>query len=198
MRTALLLSGGMDSTAIAYWRKPDLAITIDYGQKPAAGEIRAACSVCAALEIPHEIIRCDLSALGSGDLAGTPPNPHAPASEWWPYRNQMLVTLAAMVCVKHQIECLEVGALRTDGFHADGRPAFVSAMSALLEMQEGALKLQAPAIELSAEELVITSGIPLEVLAWSHSCHVSDFACGTCRGCEKHYRTMRALGHEPW
>ena len=30
MSAALLLSGGMDSIALAYWRKPSIAITIDY------------------------------------------------------------------------------------------------------------------------------------------------------------------------
>ena len=37
----MLLSGGMDSIAVAYWRRPSLAITIDYGQVPAAGELRS-------------------------------------------------------------------------------------------------------------------------------------------------------------
>jgi len=198
MRRALLLSGGMDSTSIAYWRKPDLAITIDYGHKAAAGEIRAATAVCTALAIEHKIIRCDLSALGSGELAGTAADPHAPASEWWPYRNQMLVTIAAMECIKHKINVLEIGALRTDGFHVDGRQEFVDALSALLSMQEGGLRLEAPAAAYSAEELVQVSGIPMNVLAWSHSCHKSDYACGYCRGCEKHYLTMKAIGVVPY
>jgi len=188
----------MDSTCLAYWRKPDLAITIDYGHKAAAGEIRAAAAVCTTLGIKHRIIHCDLSALGSGDLAGTEADPHAPASEWWPYRNQMLVTIAAMECIKHKIDVLEIGALRTDGFHADGRKEFVDALSALLAMQEGGLRLEAPAAGFSANELVKVSGIPMDVLAWSHSCHKSDFACGYCRGCEKHYLTMKAIGVEPY
>ena len=198
MRRALLLSGGMDSTAIAYWRKPDLAITIDYGHRAAEGEIRAASAVCEALGIAHKIIRCDLSALGSGDLAGTVADPHAPASEWWPYRNQMLATIAAMECIKHNIDVLEIGALRTDGFHVDGRKEFVDALSALLSMQEGSLRVEAPASALSAEELVKTSGIPIDILAWAHSCHTSDYSCGHCRGCRKHYETMRAIGIEPY
>ncbi|TBZ33423.1 7-cyano-7-deazaguanine synthase [Rhizobium leguminosarum bv. viciae] len=198
MRRALLLSGGMDSTSLAYWRKPDLAITVDYGHKAAAGEIRAASAVCQTLGIEHKIIHCDLSALGSGDLAGTQADPHAPASEWWPYRNQMLVTIAAMECIKHKIDVLEIGALRTDGFHADGRKEFVEALSALLAMQEGGLRLEAPAATYSAEELVEVSGITMDVLAWSHSCHKSDYACGYCRGCQKHYLTMKAIGIEPY
>ncbi|MCQ1779399.1 7-cyano-7-deazaguanine synthase [Neorhizobium galegae] len=194
MKTALLLSGGMDSTCLAYWRKPDLAITIDYGHRAAEGEIRASAAICQELGIAHKVIRCDLSALGSGDLAGTPADPNAPASEWWPYRNQMLVTIAAMECIKHQIDVLEIGALRTDGFHVDGTPEFVRALNGLLVMQEGGLKLEAPASRFSAEELVRESKTPMDILAWSHSCHVSDYACGYCRGCEKHYVTMKAIG----
>lgn len=198
MRRALLLSGGMDSTSIAYWRRPDLAITIHYGQKPGEGEIRAATEVCRVLAIEHKIVRVDMSALGSGDLSGEPVNRHAPASEWWPYRNQMLVTIAAMECIKHDIDVLEIGALRTDGVHVDGRPEFVSAINGLLSMQEGGIRVEAPAIGLSAKELVIESGIPADLLAWSHSCHVSDYACGYCRGCRKHYETMEELGNVPY
>jgi 7-cyano-7-deazaguanine synthase len=198
MKRALLLSGGMDSTCLAYWRRPELAVTVDYGHKAAEGEIRAAAAICKALGIDHHIIRCDLSPLGSGDLAGKSADPHAPASEWWPYRNQMLITLAAMDCIKHGIAVLEIGALRTDGFHVDGRPEFVEALSAVLSMQEGGIRVAAPASSYSAEELVTVSGIPMDILAWAHSCHVSDYACGHCRGCQKHYETMKAIGVAPY
>lgn len=39
----------------------------------------------------------------------------------------MLVTIAAMECIKHKIDVLEIGALRTDEFYADGRKEFVEA-----------------------------------------------------------------------
>ena len=32
----LLLSGGMDSISIAWWKRPDVAISVDYGQRAAA------------------------------------------------------------------------------------------------------------------------------------------------------------------
>lgn len=198
MKTALLLSGGMDSTAIAAWLRPEIAITIDYGQKPAPGEIRAASAVAETLEIDHHIITCDLSALGSGDLAGRAALSIASVPEWWPYRNQLLVTLAAMRCVSLGVEVLMIGALRTDGAHADGRPDFVAALDRLLRLQEGALRLEAPAIDMTAAELVRASAVPAELLAWSHSCHVSEYACGVCRGCRKHYETMAELGFDPY
>ena len=193
MKTALLLSGGMDSVSIAYWKRPDLAITVDYGQNPAPGEMRAASAVCDLLKIKHRVLQVDASELGSGDLAGTQPADGAPASEWWPYRNQFLLTVAAMLCHSEAVEVLLIGALRTDGFHADGTFEFVDRMNHLFDLQEGNLTVQAPAIHLDAVELVRASEIPEEVLAWSHSCHVAEYACGFCRGCRKHYETMEAL-----
>lgn len=198
MKTALLLSGGMDSVSIAYWKQPDLAITIDYGQKPAPGEIRAATSVCESLGIEHRVVRADIAKLGSGDLAGTEATEGAPASEWWPYRNQYLLTVAGMVCHAQSTKCLLIGALRTDGFHADGTEGFISAMNSVFSLQEGSLVLQAPAINLDAVELVHTSKIPFSLLSWAHSCHVAEHACGFCRGCRKHYETMEALDQTPY
>ncbi len=103
-----------------------------------------------------------------------------------------------MECIKHDIAVLEIGALRTDGFHVDGRPEFIEALNSLLSMQESELRLEAPALEYSASELVRVSKIPMNILAWSHSCHVSDYSCGYCRGCRKHYETMEAIGIGPY
>lgn len=197
MTRALLLSGGMDSVSIAWWQKPDFAITIDYGQKPADAEIVAASKVAEILGIAHEIIRIDCSSLGSGDMAGTAPASVAPVSEWWPFRNQLLITLAGMAAVKLGVNTLMIGTLRTDGQHADGRPEFVEKISDLMGMQEGQMTVQAPAIALDAVQLVKQSGIDQETLAWAHSCHTGNFACGRCRGCVKHYNTWEALGWTP-
>lgn len=198
MKSALLLSGGMDSISIAFWKRPDICITLDYGQRPAPAEIRASEAVSSALNIRHEIIRADLSTLGSGDLSGSPALNIAPVSEWWPFRNQMLITLAAMKAVGLNVGKLLIGALRTDGAHLDGTTEFVSAISSLTQLQEGGLAVEAPAIMLDAVELVKASNIPIELLSWAHSCHVSDFACGLCRGCQKHYDTFQRLGFAPY
>lgn len=198
MRSALLLSGGMDSIAIAFWKRPDLTVTVDYGQVPARAELRAAASAAADLGIPNLVVRADLSALGSGDLAGRRELGIAPRPEWWPYRNQMLVTLAAMASIPHGVTRLLVGSLATDRHHADGRPEFVEALGALLALQEGGMTLEAPAIAMDAAQLVRESRVPPELLAWAHSCHVANEACGECGGCRKHYRTMAALGVAPY
>lgn len=196
MKTGLLLSGGMDSIAIAYWKRPDVAFTIDYGQLSARGEIYASESVCQSLEIPHQVITVDCSSVGSGDLAGKTPATLAPVSEWWPFRNQLLLTLAGMRAVSLSVSTLLFGSVKTDAVHADGRQEFFEKMDHVFSLQEGNLRINAPAIHLTTVELIKTSGVPLSLLGWAHSCHVFDFACGNCRGCFKYLGVMKELRHE--
>jgi 7-cyano-7-deazaguanine synthase len=195
--TALLLSGGMDSISIAWWKRPSLALFIDYGQLPAKAEEAASRAAAEAIGLTYEVVRADCSVLGSGDLAGQPASVFAPVPEWWPFRNQLILTIAGAAALRLGEDELMIGALRTDGEHADGRPEFIDLISRLMAMQEGGLRVTAPAISLSAPELVTVSAIPKSVLGWAHSCHKSNFACGQCRGCVKHYKTWEALGWDP-
>lgn len=196
MKTALLLSGGMDSLSIAWWMRPEVAITVDYGQLPAQAEKVAASAVCAHLGIEHHIVEIDCRALGSGDMAGSAANEHAPASDWWPYRNQMLITFAVMKAISLGVRKLLIGSVKSDGLHLDGAPAFVSAISKLVSLQEGGIVVEAPAIELSTETLIMASQVPREFLAWAHSCHKANVPCGDCRGCNKHFDVLRAIDAE--
>lgn len=194
-RTALLLSGGMDSIAVAWALRPDLAITIDYGQRPAPGELRAATAVCAALALPQRILRIDCSELGSGDLAGSEPLTSAPASDWWPFRNQLLITLASTIALQDGFERIAFGAVSGDSFHSDGTHEFFKSLAALLDLQEGRIALDTPAIGYTTAAYCRLVGVPFELLAWSHSCHTGPHACGQCRGCNKHRLTMHELGY---
>jgi 7-cyano-7-deazaguanine synthase len=193
--TLLLLSGGMDSIALAWGYRPDLTLTINYGQRSAAGEQRAASSVAAALGLRHRGLHIDCSALGSGDLAGTKPLEIAPEREWWPFRNQLLLSLAAPIALQEGLTTILIGSVRSDSFHADGKREFIDAMRMLLQIQEGGITVEAPALEEDAAELCRRVQVPYEVLAWSHSCHTSEYACGWCRGCNKHRSTMCELGY---
>jgi 7-cyano-7-deazaguanine synthase len=195
--TALLLSGGMDSISIAWWKRPNVAIFVDYGQLPAQGEEAAGRAASDAMGLRYEVVRADCSSLGSGDMAGTPASKVAPVPEWWPFRNQLILTLAGIAALRLNETELMIGALKTDGAHADGRPEFVVQISDLMAMQEGGLSVSAPAIDMTAVELVLESAIPKSVLGWAHSCHTSNIACGQCRGCVKHFRTWEALGWDP-
>ncbi|MBD8204780.1 7-cyano-7-deazaguanine synthase [Pseudomonas viridiflava] len=196
MKTALLLSGGMDSLSIAWWKRPAVAITLNYGQLAAEAEIAASRTICKQLGIDHHIITIDCRPLGSGDMAGNVADQLAPASDWWPYRNQLLITMAAMKAISLGVSRLWLGTVKSDVVHRDGSPEFIDVISELLSLQEGGLVVEAPAIELSTAELVRASGIPPGSLAWAHSCHKSNVPCGNCRGCNKYFHVFDEVGHD--
>lgn len=195
MKRGILLSGGTDSVALAYWKRPEYAYSVDYGQLPAEGEIRAATTVAGELGMQHRVVKVDCRSLGTGDMAGRAALALAPVPEWWPFRNQLVLTLAASRALEDGVAELMFGAVSTDSRHADGKPEFFDAADRLFAMQEGGLRISAPAIKMSTVELVRVSSIPLSLLAWSHSCHTAPYACGICRGCVKHRETMDALGY---
>ncbi len=195
-RSGILLSGGMDSIALAYWLKPSFSITIDYGQKPAESEIQAAAQVSKYLGMEHHIIRVDCSQLGSGDMNGSKPLSVSPVSEWWPYRNQLLITLASMKAIMLDIKTLIIGSVATDKTHLDGTEKFYSKIAELVKLQEGNIEIVYPAINLSTVELVKKSEVPMSLLMWAHSCHTSNQPCMICNGCKKYLYVLQQLGFD--
>ena len=193
MKNAILLSGGIDSASIAYWIKPDLAININYGQKCAEAELRASAAIAKAIKIKLININIDCSSLGSGDLTGNKPIKIAPVSEWWPFRNQLLITMASMKAINFGIKELIFGAVITDSKHTDGTLKFYKKINELIQYQEGKIKISVPAIKMTSEQLVLKSKIPLSILGWTHSCHVSNYPCGICNGCSKHIQTKQKI-----
>lgn len=181
----LLLSGGLDSTCLAYWERPDFALTIDYGQTPAKSEIAASRAISNELGIAHESLTVDLRRFGSGHLAGTPVLPIANQPEWWPYRNQTLITLAAMRFIPFGLKEIMIGCVRTDQ-HVDGKQRFIQAMDKVLSMQEGNVRLVSPSIKFTTLGLMERVSLPPELVGFTFSCHVAEHPCGECRGCFKH------------
>lgn len=196
MSELLLLSGGLDSAALAAWCRPSGCLFVDYGQRPAAGEQRAAQAVAEALGLHLETIQADCSGVGAGTLVGQSERPNAsPTPEWWPYRNQLLVTLAASVAVRYDTRTILIGTVREDAArHADGSAGFVAGLDALLALQEGGLRLQAPALAFTTAELIDRSGISDEILGWTHSCHLASRGCGGCNGCRRRVAVLDDIG----
>ena len=190
----ILLSGGLDSTALAYMRRPDFAFNINYGQKAANAERMASVAICRELGIKLVNIDVDCSNLGSGDLVTKTAAAVAPQSDWWPYRNQLLLTLCCMKALDYDCTDIEIGTVKSDGYHKDGTLDFVDKMNDLISYQEGNISINAPAISMTSVELIKTSNIPFSLLAWSHSCHKANQPCTNCRGCNKHYNTLKELG----
>ena len=191
--SAILLSGGMDSIALAYWKRPRLAITIDYGQIAAKSEINSAVEFCKIVNMEHLIIQVDCSSIGVGEMLNEPALDISPAPEWWPFRNQMLITFSCMKLISYNISELLVGSVSSDSLYLDGTSYFYGNIDKLISSQEGNIHIKAPAINMKSSELTKKSKIPLSILALAHSCHTGNFACGKCRGCEKHRMVMAEL-----
>ena len=182
--TLMLLSGGLDSAAVAALERPTRALFINYGQLPAEAERQAAKAVAQHLHLDLDELDIDLSATGSGLLSGRPQIQGAPTAEWFPFRNQHLVTVAAAHALARSLGAVLLGLVSEDSDrHADGTPAFLSALNTLVRSQEGGLRVLAPHINSPSHELLARSGIPEEVVQQTHSCHVSNIACEGCPGC---------------
>ena len=195
-RPLLLLSGGHDSIALAAWQPPAACLTIDYGQRPVDGEIRASKAAADSLGLEWHSFRVDLSPVGSGLLhddgtgagfVGGTPVDVAPSPEWWPYRNQLLVSLAAAWALPRGFDQLIVGSVAPDGDrHKDGTAGFYERLDDVVSYQEGSIRVVAPAVGLTTVELIETSGVTDAILGYAHSCHVAAYPCGMCPGCRKH------------
>ena len=144
--------------------------------------------VASTLGLPLDVHTIDLRALGHGIMAGAN-SLNVEAPEFWPYRNQMLVTLAAMAYATKSPSSILLGSVAGDEVHPDGTDAFRSAMDMLLRVQSGP-RLEAPAAGLTTEELIARAAAPTALLGWTFSCHTGEWACGACRGCRKHEEVM--------
>ncbi len=191
--TGILLSGGIDSICIAYLTKPKVAFTINYGQNAAEAEIDAARYVCKELAIQHEVISVDCSVLGSGDLSEKKELAIAPKSDWWPFRNQLLVTLCASRALALGLDSLITGSVKSDAYHKDGTADFYHRLNDLMVYQEGALKIDAPSLDWTTEQLIEVSKTPNSLLYAAHSCHKANVPCGNCRGCNKYVSIMTEI-----
>jgi 7-cyano-7-deazaguanine synthase len=90
-----------------------------------------------------------------------------------------------MMALKRNLPEVIIGVVRSDRRHKDGSRTFVRQMDKVLRLQEGSIRLLAPASKLSAEELVSACETPLDLLGMTFSCHRSIFPCGQCGGCRK-------------
>lgn len=197
MKTLLLMSGGVDSTAIAAWLKPDVCLTLNYGQNAANAEIGASKAICDRLNINHSVLEIDCRSLGAGEMSGSDPIDGSPVPEWWPFRNQLLLTLAAAYSAKIGVTKIIIGSVSSDSIHADGTENFYNLANQLLEYQELNMQVEAPAINLTSLELINVSAIPKELIILTHSCHRGSVPCSQCRGCKKRYDILVEIGIEP-
>jgi 7-cyano-7-deazaguanine synthase len=127
-------------------------------------------------------------------MAGSLPIAASPHIEFWPFRNQFLITLGAMYALRFGYAKVLIGTVLSDRRHADGHPEFVKGIAEVIRAQEGMVEVEAPALNYGTAELIRLSSVTPNVLGWAHSCHTGVLACGHCPGCNKHSKTMGEIG----
>jgi len=182
----LLLSGGLDSTALAAILRPGLTVFVDYGHKPRDAEARAAGAVAAHLGLPFVKVHLPLGELGGGLMHDDVSIPGSPSPEWWPFRNQFLATAGAAVAFRRGFARVALASVRGDGDrHIDGSEEFFRQLNTLVKLQEGGLEVTAPAINATTVDLLRAAKADRALLGWTVSCHRSNEPCGDCPGCWK-------------
>src|SRR3989442_1584747 len=61
-------------------------------------------------------------------MAGSTASEHVPASDWWPYRTQMLITFGVMKAMSLGVQRLLIGTVKSNGVHLDGTRRPLSAL----------------------------------------------------------------------
>lgn len=194
IRDLLLLSGGLDSTLVAHWWKPEAAIFVDYGQVAAQSELKAFHHVCDKLEIKKHTLSVDISQYGFGAMFGGEGAVIGYDRDWLPFRNQYLITCAGMCAAKFGYHRLLVGSLKSDNIYGDGSQDFFKKINDTMMCQEGDIQVMAPAINLNAEELFELSGALADDIGVCHSCNNSTIGCGRCASCQKLHDVLGLAG----
>ena len=212
MRAVCLLSGGMDSSTLAYVARDRgygvLALHLNYGQRTEARELAAAREVARALgaveflPIPVEHLR----VFGASSLTdpSIPVADHDPSAAglpgtYVPFRNGNLLAIATSYAEARGADAIFIGVQALDyAGYPDCRPAFIRAFQRAIDLGTAdgtSIRLEAPFAGLSKEEILrigLGLGVPY-ALPWSCS-RAGDRACGTCDSCHYRLEAFRALG----
>ena len=193
----MLLSGGLDSAAVAAIERPEGALFVDYGQRAGGAERESARRVARILDIQLDEITVDASEAGSGLLVDGEQVDVSPSPEWFPFRNQLLVTVAAAYAIRTGYQSVLLGTVEDDGRrHADGTHRFIASLDAVLRSQEGGLRLAAPHADTSTTQLLATTELRDQIVAVTHSCDVATTPCGDCNSCQRRAAILETFSNE--
>ena len=213
MKKVISLSGGLDSTVMAYWlvdkygAENVLPVTFFYGQKNGI-EIKSARLTCEKLKIPYKCI--DISFLGDlcknvSSLSGTSTIdvPDAAAnlvnrpSTYIPYRNLIMLSVSMAYAESHGADEVYISSQLTD-IHWDSQMNFVEALNdvSILNIEQS-IMVKAPFVNYNkVDEIKIGTklDVPFED-TWS--CYDPQFLsqpCQVCTACVKRKEAFEEAG----
>lgn len=223
-KSIVLLSGGLDSSAnlafTEYFDEPALAITVDYGQRAAAQEIKAAQAIAQYYGVPHKVIGLPwLGALGGSALTSqdqlvpklkTSELDHLQTTQksaqavWVPNRNGVLINVAAAIAESMKAKQVVVGFNKEEAAtFPDNSSQFLGVITLSLRYSTAnGVKVGCYSDMMNKTEIVnallnlseshCKKPFPFH-LVWS--CYESgEKPCGECESCKRFERALNANG----
>ena len=213
----LVLSGGLDSTILAYKIHSELkegeklfAITYNYGQRHSI-EIDKAKMTCQKLGIDHRIIDISfigdiiapVSALSNKKEVAMPTIKdtvgHPQPVSYVPFRNLLLTSMAMTFAESNGADEVYLGLQSIDSYaYWDTSPEFVESfnnVSALNRLKS--ISLKAPFISMTKKDeilLGLTLNVPFEDTWTCYSGEEGHGACGTCPSCSERIMNFAKAG----
>lgn len=204
-RCIVILSGGPDSTTLAYWARAEgyevHALIFNYGQR-AQREIEYAVRTAKRLNIPFQVV--DLSPLkglytGVTSLvdSGIPVASSFDRSLIVPFRNGIFLSIAVAYASSIEARRIFYGAhLEDQAFYPDTRREFYKAFEASARLGTGEeITIEAPFGEILKSEILKRGyelGVPYES-TWS--CYLNGLRhCGVCESCRNRREAFRKAG----
>ena len=212
-----VLSGGLDctvATSVFAGEYEIHAITFNYGQKAFERELEAAKEICAKMNWTHEVIDLpwlakistsslntseDIPEVSIDDLDDAEKNSESASSVWVPARNMVFTSIAVSYAESIGAEKIIVGwDAEEAATFPDNSKEFLNTFNELIDVgSPDNIKIEAPAIDLTKEEIVklgVEVGAPMEI---SYSCYKGGKKhCGVCESCMRRKRAFTQLGIE--
>lgn len=210
MKAVCLLSGGMDSSTLAFKANDEgydiLALHLNYGQRTERKE-RACARKIASLLNAEKFIEVDVgyfSLFGASSLTDKsivienfdPDSVHIP-NTYVPFRNANLLSIATSFAEAYAADAIFIGVQSLDySGYPDCRPQFIDAFQKVIDLgtkDTTNISLFTPFISMTKTDILrqgIRLGVPYEH-TWS--CYRNEErACGSCGSC--HFRKEAFAG----
>ena len=191
----IVLSGGMDSTAMLYefQHHIGLAVSFNYGANHNSRELHFAALNCQKLGIPHIIIDLPLSQYIESSLFGgadaVPEGDYGQQnmkSTVVPFRNGIMLSVACGIAETHHLNKVMIANHSGDHhIYPDCRPEFISAMSqAMTSGTYEGVQIFAPYTNISKSEIAQRGAAHGADFALTYSCYKGGAThCGRCGTC---------------
>ena len=190
MSVVTLVSGGLDSTLVAYLAKAEgltqFPLFIDYGQRARDRELAACRAAMRMLDLPQPRV-AELGGYGALIRSGlTDPSLRVLEDAFTPGRNLLFLLTAAAHAYQHGADAVSIGLLHEDTtLFPDQRPEFLGDAQALLSRAMGReIRVLAPLASFHKVDVVALAA--QHGIKGTYSCHLGEAEpCGACIACNE-------------